>query len=228
MLAAVIADVFHTEDRLRSFGSVATFVVFAVIFAESGLMVGFFLPGDSLLFIAGLLSGSQLAPLPLLIIGCGSPPSSVTRWATHLVIGWARRCFSRPWPFAVQAEVPEAGRGLLRASRVEDDHPGPVHTDRPHLRPDRGRGLTHEVPDVRDLQHHRRRGPRTRRLTLGWALGKPFPAIGQNSTTPRPRNHRRAVTHSLRDPVGSVTVEAVVQLRFFDTAPKARTIQGGG
>ena len=70
MHAAVIADVFHTEDRLRSLGSVATLVVFAVIFAESGLMVGFFLPGDSLLFIAGLLSGSQLAPLPLLIIGC--------------------------------------------------------------------------------------------------------------------------------------------------------------
>jgi membrane-associated protein len=72
MLAAVLADVFNTEERLRSFGTLATFVVFGIIFAESGLMIGFFLPGDSLLFTAGLLSVSNthIAPLPVLIIGC--------------------------------------------------------------------------------------------------------------------------------------------------------------
>ena len=32
--------------------------IFAVIFAESGLLVGFFLPGDSLLFTAGFLASS--------------------------------------------------------------------------------------------------------------------------------------------------------------------------
>jgi membrane-associated protein len=31
--------------------------LFAIVFAESGLLVGFFLPGDSLLFTAGLLAG---------------------------------------------------------------------------------------------------------------------------------------------------------------------------
>jgi membrane-associated protein len=72
MLAAMFADVFNTEERLRNFGTLATFVVFGIIFAESGLMIGFFLPGDSLLFTAGLLSVSNthLAPLPVLIIGC--------------------------------------------------------------------------------------------------------------------------------------------------------------
>ena len=73
MLAAMFADVFNTEERLRNFGTVATFVVFGIIFAESGLMIGFFLPGDSLLFTAGLLSvstGAHLAPLPVLIVGC--------------------------------------------------------------------------------------------------------------------------------------------------------------
>ena len=70
MLAALFADVFNTEERLRNFGTVATFVVFGIIFAESGLMIGFFLPGDSLLFTAGLLSGSVLPPLPVLIVGC--------------------------------------------------------------------------------------------------------------------------------------------------------------
>ena len=31
-------------------------VLGAIVFAESGLLVGFFLPGDSLLFIAGFLA----------------------------------------------------------------------------------------------------------------------------------------------------------------------------
>jgi membrane-associated protein len=72
MLAAMFADIFNTEERLRNFGTLATFVVFGIIFAESGLMIGFFLPGDSPLFTAGLLSVSNthLAPLPVLIVGC--------------------------------------------------------------------------------------------------------------------------------------------------------------
>ncbi len=52
--------------------------VFAIIFAESGLLIGFFLPGDSLLFTAGVIAGSsnlqsklgvELA-YPVLAIGC--------------------------------------------------------------------------------------------------------------------------------------------------------------
>ena len=36
--------------------AVGYFGLFAIVFAESGLLVGFFLPGDSLLFTAGLLA----------------------------------------------------------------------------------------------------------------------------------------------------------------------------
>jgi membrane-associated protein len=40
-----------------------------IVFAESGLLIGFFLPGDSLLFIAGFLSsdagGNVMPPLPI-------------------------------------------------------------------------------------------------------------------------------------------------------------------
>ena len=43
-----------------------------IVFAESGLLVGFFLPGDSLLFIAGFLAseagGNVLPPLPLVLL----------------------------------------------------------------------------------------------------------------------------------------------------------------
>lgn len=40
-----------------------------LVFAESGLLIGMFLPGDSLLFIAGLLAaGGFLAPGPLMMV----------------------------------------------------------------------------------------------------------------------------------------------------------------
>lgn len=43
--------------------------IFSLIFAESGLFFGFFLPGDSLLFTAGLLVSQNLLSLPPLLIG---------------------------------------------------------------------------------------------------------------------------------------------------------------
>jgi membrane-associated protein len=46
-------NVLDPTSLLSTFG---TFGIFAVLFAETGLLVGFFLPGDSLLFTAGLLT----------------------------------------------------------------------------------------------------------------------------------------------------------------------------
>ncbi len=47
-------------------------VLALIVFAESGLLIGFFLPGDSLLFIAGFLSsdagGNVLPALPLVML----------------------------------------------------------------------------------------------------------------------------------------------------------------
>lgn len=40
------------------------------MFAESGLLIGFFLPGDSLLFTAGLLAAKGTLNLPVLLVGC--------------------------------------------------------------------------------------------------------------------------------------------------------------
>lgn len=42
--------------------------LFAIIFAESGLLIGFFLPGDSLLFTAGLLASQGYFNIAFLII----------------------------------------------------------------------------------------------------------------------------------------------------------------
>lgn len=44
--------------------------LFAIIFAESGVLLGFFLPGDSLLFTAGFLASQGILSLPVLLIGC--------------------------------------------------------------------------------------------------------------------------------------------------------------
>lgn len=41
--------------------------LFAIVFAESGLFFGFFLPGDSLLFTAGLLASQDILYLPFLL-----------------------------------------------------------------------------------------------------------------------------------------------------------------
>jgi membrane-associated protein len=43
----------HPEHLIEAFGTLG---LFAIVFAESGLLFGFFLPGDSLLFTAGLLA----------------------------------------------------------------------------------------------------------------------------------------------------------------------------
>lgn len=47
------------EQLIRTFGTLG---ILAIVFIESGLLVGFFLPGDSLLFTAGLLSAAGVLP----------------------------------------------------------------------------------------------------------------------------------------------------------------------
>lgn len=44
--------------------------VFGIVFAESGLFFGFFLPGDSLLFTAGFLASQGFLNFPLLVLLC--------------------------------------------------------------------------------------------------------------------------------------------------------------
>ena len=57
----------NPETLIEAFGTIG---LFAIVFAESGLLVGFFLPGDSLLFTAGLLASKGTLNLPLIMIGC--------------------------------------------------------------------------------------------------------------------------------------------------------------
>jgi membrane-associated protein len=58
------------ETIIRGMGGWALAVVCLIIFAECGLLIGFFLPGDSLLFVAGLFvaTGGIASPLWLVCV----------------------------------------------------------------------------------------------------------------------------------------------------------------
>ncbi len=68
----------------------------AIVFAESGLLVGFFLPGDSLLFTAGFLAAQGFFNIFILIAICFV--AAVTGDSVGYAFGhrWGRRLFSRP------------------------------------------------------------------------------------------------------------------------------------
>jgi membrane-associated protein len=52
---SLTASLLSPDSLIRSLGGLALVGVIGIIFAECGLLVGFFLPGDSLLFVTGLL-----------------------------------------------------------------------------------------------------------------------------------------------------------------------------
>ncbi len=73
--SVVVALGLDPKQLLSDFGGAATIILILMIFAETGLLIGFFLPGDSLLFTAGLLA-SQSKPgephlnLAVVLVGC--------------------------------------------------------------------------------------------------------------------------------------------------------------
>ncbi len=58
----------NPETMLEGFGSYALIGIALVIIAETGLLVGFFLPGDSLLFTAGLLTSDGIIRQPIWVV----------------------------------------------------------------------------------------------------------------------------------------------------------------
>ena len=109
---------------LASLSAVAAYALLAgLVFAESGILLGFFLPGDTVLFAAGLLTGgdSPRLSLPVLVItvvtaavagdafgywfgrraGLRAKPTS--RVLTPRNLDRAQRFYDRFGPFAVIA-----------------------------------------------------------------------------------------------------------------------------
>lgn len=68
--SAMIADFLTGRDLIPFIKAVGLVGLFGIVFAESGLLIGFFLPGDSLLFTVGFLASQGYADIRSIMILC--------------------------------------------------------------------------------------------------------------------------------------------------------------
>jgi membrane-associated protein len=114
----IAANLFDAHSIVGDLGVAG---VLAIIFAESGILVGLAFPGDSLLFIAGvaasasgasILGGASLDPLTLFI---GAPIAAIVGAQVGHLFGakYGRKLFDRPdGRFFTQARVAQTERWL--------------------------------------------------------------------------------------------------------------------
>jgi membrane-associated protein len=99
-LTSGLFDWLDPRTLITTFGLVGVWVI---MFAETGLLIGFFLPGDSLLFLAGVAAsnvGAQLVGSPLNLVGLliGAPIAAIAGAQLGHYIGAkvGRRLFEKP------------------------------------------------------------------------------------------------------------------------------------
>ena len=98
-----MGNLLNATELIRTVGLIG---IWAIIFAETGLLIGFFFPGDSLLFLAGVAAspvadqipglGNQHLPIVALLVVtpiCAVVGAQVGHWYGHR---WGPRLFSRP------------------------------------------------------------------------------------------------------------------------------------
>jgi membrane-associated protein len=90
----------NAKDWITAFGLIG---VWAILFAETGLLIGFFLPGDSLLFLAGVAAssvGERIVGEPMSLAGLlvGGPICAIAgaQLGHHLGARVGRVFFERP------------------------------------------------------------------------------------------------------------------------------------
>ncbi len=129
----------NAGELIATFGVIG---VLAIIFAETGLLVGFFFPGDSLLFLAGIAAspfaneifeGAQLSIWPLLI---GAPICAIAGAQLGHLLGakYGRKMFHKPNSRIFKPEYVDKADVLLQQVRPgQGGHPGPLHSHRADL-----------------------------------------------------------------------------------------------
>lgn len=96
-----MADLWHTLTSAESFRTLIASgygVLALIVFAETGLLVGFFLPGDSLLVMAGIVSAEPTAGVSVLLLNLVLIPAAIIGDAVGYGIGRraGRSLFNRP------------------------------------------------------------------------------------------------------------------------------------
>jgi membrane-associated protein len=93
-------------------------VLFAIVFSETGLLVGFFLPGDSLLFTVGVVAGA--GDLNMVIVNLVLMAAAMIGDSTGYLIGRSTgpRIFNRPNSRLFKREH------LMRTHRFYEKHGG--------------------------------------------------------------------------------------------------------
>lgn len=86
-----ISNFFHLITSPEGFNTMIAWggyaILFAIIFAETGLLIGFFLPGDSLLVTAGILASQDLFGLDIVLLILILIPAAIIGDAVGYSIG---------------------------------------------------------------------------------------------------------------------------------------------
>src|SRR5690606_31562213 len=89
-------DLLRNPEQVIAWGGYV--ILFCIIFAETGLLIGFFLPGDSLLFVAGAYTAANPTHLNIALLLILLSIAAITGDATGYFIGrkLGRRLYDRP------------------------------------------------------------------------------------------------------------------------------------
>ena len=103
-------------DLMKILPTIGYIGIFGIVFAESGLLIGFFLPGDSMLFTAGFLASQgffNIYILAILSFVGAVVGDSVGYWFGHKV---GRRLFHKKDSFFFHKE------NLMKAEKFYEKH----------------------------------------------------------------------------------------------------------
>jgi membrane-associated protein len=95
---STLLDAHKLMAWLESVKTLAYLIVWSIVFAESGLLVGFFLPGDSLLFVAGFLCSLPNSPLNIAVMAFGCFVAAILgdSLGYHTGHKYGRKLFEKP------------------------------------------------------------------------------------------------------------------------------------